>query len=60
MKVYELIEKLQQMDQYASVEIYAGYDSVFGDQTTPNFEVKQDATGWCRMNDEVINTVFIL
>ena len=60
MKVYELIEKLQQMDQYASVEIYSGYDPEFGDQTTDYFEVKQDATGWCRMNDEVINTVFIL
>ena len=42
MKVKELIEKLLEMDQEASVEIYAGYDYEYGAQYKADVDVVQE------------------
>lgn len=45
-KVKELIEKLQEMDQDIVVNIYDGYDYHYGDQWSVCSSVEREATGW--------------
>lgn len=42
MKVKELVEKLLEMDQEASIEIYAGYDYEYGAQYKNDVTVTQE------------------
>lgn len=59
MKVWELVDKLQQMDQDAEVETYKGHDPEYGEEYDTLFEVTQEPTGWDDYNDSAIFTVFI-
>lgn len=59
MKVYELIQKLQQMNQWADVECYAGYDPEHGDCWNDDLTVEQEASGWDEVENELMVTVFI-
>ena len=42
MKVKDLVAKLLEMDQEASVEIYAGYDCEYGQQYKDDVSVVQE------------------
>ena len=59
MKVKELIEKLQEMDQEAWVNIYDGYDYYLGDRWSVCSSVEQESTGWDHGNNCPIIEVFI-
>ena len=60
MQVWELIDKLQGMDQDARINIYNGYNNEFGDcWNDMNIEVVQESVGWDDPNDEPIFEVFI-
>ena len=59
MKVHELIEKLQKLDQNAIVECYQGYDFELGPRWLEVFEAGQEATGWSEDKQEQIFTAFI-
>ena len=58
-KVKELIEKLQEMDQDIVVNIYDGYDYHYGDQWSVCSSVEREATGWDHNNGCPIFEVFI-
>lgn len=59
MKVSELIEKLQEMDQDAFVNIYDGYDYHNGDQWSVCSSVEQETVGWDNDHECSIVEVFI-
>lgn len=59
MTVSELIEKLQKVDQDATVNCYAGYDLEFGVQWSDLKFVEVDNTGWDEFSDTPIVEVFL-
>ena len=59
MKVKELIEKLQEMDQEAVVNCYDGYDPYFGDKWSVCSSVEQDIIRWDTPTDQCVYEVFI-
>ena len=60
MRVWELIDKLQEFDQDARVNIYSGYDVEFGVcWSDSDIEVVQESVGWDDEMDEPIFEVFI-
>lgn len=59
MRVCELIEKLQQLDQDAHIQVYGGYCPEFGETYSDLSEVTQEIVSWDRLSDEPIYEVFI-
>ena len=60
MQVWQLIEKLQELDQDARINIYAGYSYEHGDcWNDMDIEVVQESVGWDDVNEEPIFEVFI-
>lgn len=59
MRVRELIEKLQEMEQNALVNAYGGYDCEYGDVWNVCSNVEQEACGWDDINECQIFEVFI-
>ena len=60
MQVWQLIEKLQELDQDARVNVYSGYDVEYGDcWNDMDVEVVQESVGWDDVNEEPIFEVFI-
>lgn len=59
MKVSELIEKLQQLDQEALVNCYGGYDFEYGEQYSDLEEVLQEPVGWDDDKQKQIMEVFL-
>lgn len=59
MKVKELIEKLQEMDQEAWVNVYGGYDPECGDLWIGSPNVVQENVGWDDYNNCPVVEVFI-
>ena len=58
MLVRELIEKLEKVDQNATVNCYAGYDLEFGAQWSELKFVEVDNTGWDEFTNTPIAEVF--
>ena len=60
MRVWELIDKLQELDQGARVNIYSCYDVEYGVcWSDSDIEVGQESVGWDDEMDEPIFEVFI-
>lgn len=59
MRVRELIEKLQEMDQEATVNIYDGYDHYLGDTWSLCSSVVEDGVMWDDERDCAVVEVFI-
>lgn len=59
MKVKELIEKLQEMDQEAVVNIYDGYDHYLGDFWKVCSSAVEDGVMWDEERDCAVVEVFI-
>lgn len=60
MQVWQLIEKLQELEQDARVNVYAGYSCEYGDcWNDMDVEVMQESVGWDDVNEEPIFEVFI-
>lgn len=59
MRVRELIEKLQEMDQDAFVNIYDGYDYHLGDQWSVCSSVVEEPVKWDENRECSVVEVFI-
>lgn len=57
MKVKQLIEILQTMDQESIVNVYNGYCPEYGDTYKDEFEVVEEALDW--KDGKVVTEVFI-
>ena len=57
MRVKQLIEILQTMDQEALVNVYNGYDLECGDTYKDEFEVVEEALDW--KDGKAVTEVFI-
>ena len=57
MKVKQLIEILQTVDQEAVVNVYNGYDLEYGDTYKYEFEVVEEALDW--KDGKAVTEVFI-
>lgn len=57
MKVKQLIEILQTMDQEAVVNVYNGYDLEYGDTYKDEFDVVEEALDW--KDGKAVTEVFI-
>ena len=57
MKVKQMIEILQTMDQEAVVNVYNGYDLEYGDTYKSEFEVVEEALDW--KDGKAVTEVFI-
>ena len=57
MKVKQMIEILQTMDQEATVNVYNGYCSEYGDTYKDEFEVVEEALDW--KDGKAVTEVFI-
>lgn len=59
MNVVELIQKLQQLDQTAKVNVYAGYHPEYGMEWSEDIDIIEKAVGWDSEKECQIFKVFI-